>query len=149
MLLSLPEQFPLLRFFFGFDFLCLQVSSVSNLCANTRGQRWSLIWTHLFSCVVWREEHCKQISLACVGNACSVWTTLGLPQLTAARAFQVYTAQAPGCSAGVLSKVGPEFHALPRSKLLRFRFSATPQGHRLSWACVLCPSQVRAVQVTR
>ena len=30
-----------------------------------------------------REEHCKQISLACVGNACIVWTTLGLPPLTA------------------------------------------------------------------
>ena len=30
-----------------------------------------------------REEHCKQISLGCVGSACSVWTTLGLPQLMA------------------------------------------------------------------
>ena len=30
-----------------------------------------------------REEHCKQISLACVGSACSVWTTLGLHQLMA------------------------------------------------------------------
>ena len=29
------------------------------------------------------EEHCKQISLACVGSACSVWATLGLPLLTA------------------------------------------------------------------
>ena len=64
-------------------------------------------------------------------------------------AFPVYTAQAPGCSAGELSKVGPGFRALPRSKPLRFRFLGTPQGHRLSWACVLCPSQVRAAQVTR
>ena len=38
-------------------------------------------------------------------------------------AFLVYTAQAPGCSAGELSKAGPGLHALPRSKLLRFRFS--------------------------
>ena len=30
-----------------------------------------------------REEHCKQISLACVGSACSVWTTLGLHHLMA------------------------------------------------------------------
>ena len=30
-----------------------------------------------------REEHCKKISLACVGSTRSVWTTLGLPQLTA------------------------------------------------------------------
>ena len=55
----------------------------------------------------------------------------------------VYTAKAPGCSAGALSKVGPAFCVLPRSKLLRFRFSG------LGWACVLCPSQVRAAQATR
>ena len=43
----------------------------------------------------------------------------------------------------------PCVHACSRSKLLRFRFSGTPQRHRLSWACVLCPSQVEIVQVTR
>ena len=64
-------------------------------------------------------------------------------------AFLVYTAQAPGCSAGELSKADPGLYALPRSKLLRFRFSGTPQRHKLSWACVLCPSQVRAAQTTR
>ena len=63
--------------------------------------------------------------------------------------FQVYTAQAPGCSAGELSKAGPAFCALPRSKLLQFRFSGTPQRHRHGWACVLCPSQVQAAQATR
>ena len=63
--------------------------------------------------------------------------------------FLVYTAQAPGCSAGELSKVGPGFHALPKSKPFRFRFSGTPQRHKLSWACILCPSQVLAGQVTR
>ena len=64
-------------------------------------------------------------------------------------AFPVYSAQAPGGSAGELSKVGPGFCALPRSKLLRFRFLGTPQGHRLGWACVLCPSQVQGAQETR
>ena len=64
-------------------------------------------------------------------------------------ALPVYTAQAPSCSAGELSKVGPGLHALPRSKPLRFRFSGTRQRHRLVWACVLCPSQVRAAQATR
>ena len=64
-------------------------------------------------------------------------------------AFSVYTAQAPGCSAGELSKVGPGLRALLRSTLLRFRFSGTPQRHRLCWACVLYPSQVQAAQVTR
>ena len=47
-----------------------------------------------------REGHCKQISLACVGSAHSVWTTLGVPQLKVVCASRVYTAQAPGCSAG-------------------------------------------------
>ena len=63
-------------------------------------------------------------------------------------AFPVYTAQAPGSSAGELSKAGPGLRALPRSKPLRFRFLSTPQRHRLGWACVLCPSQVQAAQAT-
>ena len=64
-------------------------------------------------------------------------------------AFPIYNAQAPGCSAGELSKVGPGLPALPRSKPLRFTFLGTTQRHRLSWACVLCPSQVQADQATR
>ena len=48
-----------------------------------------------------------------------------------------------------LSEASPGLYALPRSKLLRFRFSGTPQRHILGWACVLCPSQVRAAQVMR
>ena len=48
-----------------------------------------------------------------------------------------------------LSKAGPGLHAPPRSKLLRFRHLGSPQRRRLGWACVLCPSQVRATQVTR
>ena len=63
--------------------------------------------------------------------------------------FLVCTAQAPGFSAEELSKAAPGFRALPRSKLLRFRFSGAPQRHRLNWAYVLCPSQVRAAQATR
>ena len=48
-----------------------------------------------------------------------------------------------------LSEASPGLYALPRSKLLRFRYLGTPQRLRLGWACVLCPSQVRAAQVTR
>ena len=44
---------------------------------------------------------------------------------------------------------GPAFRALPRPKPLRFSFLGTPRGHRLGWACVLCPFQVRATRVTR
>ena len=64
-------------------------------------------------------------------------------------AFPVYTAQAPGCSAGELSKLGLGLHALLRFKPLRFRFSGTPQRCRHGWACILCPSQVQAAQATR
>ena len=42
--------------------------------------------------------------------------------------FMVYTAQAPGHSAGELSKVGPGLCALPRSKSLRFRFLGLHKG---------------------
>ena len=48
-----------------------------------------------------------------------------------------------------LSEAGPGLYALPRSKPLRFRHSGSPQRRRLSWACILCPSQVRAAQVMR
>ena len=103
----------------------------------------------MFNCAVGREEHCKQISLACVGSAHSVWATLSLPQFKVECTSQVHTAQAPGCSAWVVSQVRPAFHALSRSKLLRFRFLGTPQRCRLHWACVLCSSQDRAAQATR
>ena len=48
-----------------------------------------------------------------------------------------------------LSVAGPGLQALSRSKPLRFRFSGSPPRPRLGWACVLCPSQVQAAQVTR
>ena len=47
------------------------------------------------------------------------------------------------------SVVGPGLPAPPRSKPLMFRHSGSPQSPRLGWACVLCPSQVRAAQVMR
>ena len=48
-----------------------------------------------------------------------------------------------------LSEASPGLCALPRSKPFRFRYSGTPQRHRLGWASILCPSQVQAAQVTR
>ena len=100
----------------------------------------------MFSRAVGREEHCKQISLACVGSVHSVWTTLGFPPPTMCvlsrsilLRLQValqgnYQRQAldcmhfPGLShsgsgSQVLHKgtdlVGPAFCALPRSEQLR------------------------------
>ena len=106
--LSLLGRFPL---YFGFLFL--QVSSVSNFHPDTRGCRRSLIWAHFFSCAVGREDHCKQISLACVGSARTVWATLGLPPLMAC--------------------------VLSHSTLLRLQVAL--QGKCLKWAlgCMLFP----------
>ena len=59
-------------------------------------------------------SECREHS-QCVGHT-------GLAPIHGMCAFAVYTAQAPGCSAGELSKAGPGLQALPRSKPLRFRF---------------------------
>ena len=119
-------------------------------CPDTRGQRWPLIYAHLFSRAVGREECSKQTSLACVGRAGSVSAALGLsPLMVHALSQSTLLSLHPGCSARELSEVGPGLHALPRSKLLRSRFLGTPQKCRHGQTCVLCPSQVRAAQVTR
>ena len=55
-----------------------------------------------------------------------------------------HTARALCCSAGNNPRPAP-----PRSKPLRFRHLGSPQRRRLSWACVLCSSQVQAAQVMR
>ena len=100
----------------------------------------------MFSCAAGREEHCKQISLACVGSACSVWATLGLPLLTtcvlswstllrlqvvllenclrrALRCVHFPGISHSGSGSQVLFKgtdlVGSAFCALPRSEKLR------------------------------
>ena len=110
--------------------------------------------SHLFrltcSVVLWGGRNIANKYHWCVWGVLAVYgpqwvcpSSLALSQC----AFLVYTAQASGCSAGELSKVGPAFRALPRSKPLVF--SDTLQGHRLCWACVLCPSQVREAQATR
>ena len=63
-----------------------------------------------------------------VWSVCSVCTTRSLPQVMTACVLTVYTVQSPGCSAGVLSKVGPALFALPRTNVLRFSFSGPSQG---------------------
>ena len=96
----------------------------------------------MFSPAVGREEHCKY--------HWRVWGVLTVsgPHWVCPRSLRVCF---PGlhCSARELSEAGPGLHTLPRSTPLRFRLSGTPQRHRLGWACVLCPSQVRAAQATR
>ena len=62
--------------------------------------------------------------------------------------FPVYTAQALGSSAGNRPSLALGYMHLPG---LSRSGSGTqsPQRHRLGWACILCPSQVRAAQVLR
>ena len=83
-----------------FSFFCLLVSSVFNFCPHQKVWWWTFFKAHLFTRAVGREEHCKQISLACVASAPSVSGTLGLPPLNGMCAFPVYPVQALGCSAG-------------------------------------------------
>ena len=102
----------------------------------------------MFSHAVGREEPCKQTSLACVGGAHSVSAAVGLPPLKRV-SFHGLHCSGSRLLCRELSEAGPGLRALSRSKPLRFRFSGTPQRRRLGWACVLCPSQVRAAQVAR
>ena len=142
--LSLPKQFPLF----------ILASSVHRslqclISALTQGGEGGRLFRLTCSVLQW-EGGTLQANVTGVCGDC--WQCLGHTGFVPAHgvcAFPVYTAQAPGCSAGEPSKEGPGLRALPRSKPLRFRFSGTPQRHRLSWACVLCPSQVRAAQATR
>ena len=100
----------------------------------------------MFSRAVGREEHCKQISLACVGSARSISAILGLPPLMAcvlskSTLLRLQVALQGNClkwalgsvhflglsrsgsGSQVLHKgadsVGPAFCALPRSEQLR------------------------------
>ena len=132
-----------------FSFFCLLASSVSNFRPDTKGAVGGHLFVGLLVQLCCGEGGTLQTNITGVCGECSQCLGhTGFAPTHGVCAFPVYTAQAPGCSAGELSKAGPGLRALPRSKLLRFRFLGTPQRHRLGWACVLCPSQVRAAQVT-
>ena len=90
---------------------------------------------------------CTVVLLVCVGSARSVSATLGLPRSQHV-CFPCLHCLGSRLLCRELSEAGPGLHAFPRSKPLRFRYSGTPQRRRLGWACILCPSQVRAAQVT-
>ena len=138
---------------------------MSNFYPDTRGRRWSLIEAHLFSCAVGREEHCQQISLACVGSAHTVWATLGLPPLVVcvfsqSTLFKLHVALQGNCpkralgfvhflglrhsdsGSRVLRKgtnlVGPAFCALPRSEQLRPPGAWRAHSPHMGW-CILSP----------
>ena len=107
-------------FFVYFGFLCLQVSSVSNFRPDTLGEG-----GHLFrltcSTVLRGGRNTANKYHWRVWGVLAVYGPHWVAPAHGACAFPVYTAQAPGCSAGELSKVGPGLRALPRSKLISFR----------------------------
>ena len=128
-------------FFVYFDF-CLQVSSVSNFRSDIRGAK---VVIYLGSLVQLCCGEGGTLQTNITGLCGEYSQCLGHTAFAPAHslcAFPVYTAQAPCCSAGELSKVGPGLCTHLRCKLLRFRFLGTPQRHRLGWTYILCPSQV-------
>ena len=120
------------------------------IAALTQGGEGSHLFRLTCSVVLWGRGGTLQINIAGMCGECSQCmdhtgfvpghSSMCFPGLHCSGSRMLWKA---------LFKVGPAFRALPRSKPLRFRFSGTPQGHRLDWACVLCPSQVRAAQTTR
>ena len=125
---------------------CLLVSSVSDFFPDTKGVVVDTFFRLTYSVVLWgrRDAANKQH-----------WRVLAVPQphWACPCSWRVYP-PCPHCSGSRLllrepSEAGPGLHAPPRSKPLRFRHLGSPQRCRLGWACVLCPSQIRAAQVTR
>ena len=96
----------------------------------------------MFNCAAGREEHCKLISLACVGSAHSVWDALGLPLLMAC---------VLSWSTLLRLQVALQGNWL-RQALGCMHFLGLNHSGSGSWVLhkgVLCPSQVGAVQATR
>ena len=143
--LSLPKQFPL---FILASSVCKSLQYL--LSTLTQGGGGGHLFRLTCSVVLRGGRNIANKYHWCVWGVLVVtgphWVCSRSPRVCA---FLVKTAQAPGCSAGELSKAGPGLYVLSRSKLLRFRFSGTPQRLRLGWASVLCPSQVQAAQATR
>ena len=131
--LSLPKSFPL----FILASVCKSLQCL--ISTDTRGRRWKLFRpTYLGSLVqlccgvggTWQTNiigMCGEC-LQCLGHT-------GFAPAHGMCTFPVYTAQAPGCCAGELSKAGPVLRAFPRFKPLRFGFLGTPQRHRQVGLC--------------
>ena len=130
-----------------FSFFCLLASSVSNFHPDTMGQ-----WRSLFkacSVVLWGRRDTANKSHWRVWGALTVSPLHWVCPCSRCGYFPSLHCSGSRLLCRELSEAGPGLHALPRSKPLRFRFSGPAQRRRLGWACVLCPSQVRAAEVTR
>ena len=140
--LSLPKRFPL--FILAFS-VCWSLQCLISIL--TQGARWwSLYFRLACSVVLWggrntaNKYHWRVFTVIQPHWVCPCSRRVCFPSLHCSDSRLL---------CWELSDVGPGLHARPRSKTLRFRVLGTPQRHRLGWACVLRPSQVRAAQMTR
>ena len=138
--LSLPKRFPL--FILASVFCCFQCL-VSTLTQG--GQWWSLFLGSLVqSCC--GEGGTLQTNIT--GTCSQYFSHTGFAPIHAMCAFPVYTAHFPGYSAenSLMRALG-----CLHSPGLSCSGSGSRVLHkgRLGWACVLCPSQVQAAQMTR
>ena len=140
--LSLPEWFPL---FILVSSVCWSLQCL--ISALTQGALWwSLFFRLACSVMLWgRRNTAKKYH----------WHVLTViqPHWVCPHSQRVYFPSLHCSDSRLLcrelSDVGPGLHEFPRSELLRFQFLGTPQRHRIGWAYILHPSQVRAAQVTR
>ena len=140
--LSLPKQFPL---FILASSVCWSLQGL--ISALTQGAQ---CWSHFFqlpcSVLLWGERntankyHWRVFTVIQPHRVCPHSRRVCFPSLHCSDSRLL---------CWELSDAGPGLYALPKSKLLRFRFLGTPLKCRLGWACILHPSQVRAAQVTR
>ena len=139
--LSLPKWFPL---FILASSVCWSLQCLISALTKV-GRWWSLFFRLTCSVVLWEgrnttnKYHWRVLTVIQPHGVCPHLQCMCFPSLHCSGSRLL-------CRE--LSDAGPGLHALPRSKPLRFRFSGTPQRWRLGWTCVLCPSQVRAAQVT-
>ena len=96
------------------------------------------------------QLHCREGGTLQTNITCSVWATLGLPPLTAACVLSWSTSlRLPVALPGNCLWWAPGCVHFPDLHRSGSGSRVLPQRHRLSWACVLCPSQVPAAQPTR
>ena len=115
---------------------------MSNFRPDTRGRRWSLVQVRLFSPAVGKGGTADKSHWPVWGALAVFWPHGICPRsrvcvLSPSTLLRLQAA---------LQGAGPALRGLPRRKPLRFRFSGTPQKHRLGWACVLClprPEQLK------
>ena len=122
-----------------FSFFCLLISSVPDFCPDTSAV---VVDTFFLGSLV--QLHCGEGGMLQTNNTGVCLQCLSLagpaPAHGAHRSGSRLLRREP-------SEADPGLPAPPPSKPLRLRHSGSPQRRRLGWACVLCPSQVRAARV--